>query len=72
MESKELDNPQSSKTTRMAKKPYKRPTITTQVVEEANATSMGGGGGGGTTCNGTGTGGGRKDSGASGCSVLLT
>ncbi len=50
------------------KKPYKKPTITTEVIEEANATSMGGGG---STCNG-GSGGGRKDSAASGCTTLLT
>lgn len=64
---------QNEKDTRIAKtkKTYKKPTITTQKVEEANATSMGGGGGG-TTCNGTGTNAGRKDSSASGCTVLLT
>jgi hypothetical protein len=62
------------------KKNYRKPTIKTELIDTANATSMGGGGGGGNmgggngggaTCNGN-TAGGRKDNAGSGCSVLLT
>lgn len=53
------------------KKAYKKPTIKSEDVKEANAQGNGGGGGGGKTCNG-GTNGGRKDNAGAGCSVLLT
>ncbi len=53
------------------KKSYRAPRIRTERIEDANSTSMGGGGSAGKTCNGN-SGGGRKDSGTSGCTTLLT
>lgn len=59
----------SNEKTESKKKPYKKPTIKSEQLEEACA--QGQGGGGGKTCNG-GTGGGRKDTAGAGCTTLLT
>tara|TARA_R110002072_G_scaffold1989_3_gene16481 strand:+ start:42949 stop:43161 length:213 start_codon:yes stop_codon:yes gene_type:complete len=62
----------SSKKSIKKKRKYKKPTLKTETLEKAYATSMGGGGGGGgKTCNGAANGG-RKATAGAGCSVLLT